>query len=123
MSIETQLYAVLIADSAVRGYVSSGSPLVHRIYPLRAPDNAAVPYITYQVIVGTAYNYLEGAPDTERKLIQYNCVSNSYGQAKGMAEAIKSALETNYGWLGGESDDYFPSTQNYRVRLDWSYSD
>ena len=123
MSIESDLYAVLIADSTVRSYITSGSPQVHRIYPLRAPDNAAVPYITYQMITGTAYNYLKGAPDTERKLIQYNCVSNSYGQAKGMLSAIRSALETDYGWLFGQGEDYFPETQNFRVRLDWSYSD
>lgn len=120
MSIETDLVAALRADPTVASYVASGSPQVFRIYPMLAPQTAPVPYITYQVITGSAFNVTNGAPCGEQKRVQFNCVSNSYGQAKGMAEAIKGALDTEYGYMVGEGDDYFPDTQNFRVRLDWS---
>ena len=118
MSIETTLYAALIADAGVTALLASGSPLVHRIYPLNAPDNAATPYVTYQVIATEAHNVVTGAPDTERKVIQINCVSNTYANAKAIAEAIKAAINVSVGYLSGEGDDYFPQTEKHRVRLD-----
>lgn len=120
MSIETTLYAALIADSGVTALVASGSPLVYRIYPQIAPDNAAVPYITYQVVATEAHNKLAGAPDTERKVVQINCIANTYASAKGVSEAVKSALNVSIGYLNGEGDDYFPQTERHRVRLDFA---
>ena len=85
MSIETALYDALQNNSALTALVGS------KIYPQVAPDNAAVPYCTYSVVVGTAYNLIAGAPSTERKLIQVNCISNSYTNAKAIAEEIGRA--------------------------------
>jgi len=120
MSIEATLFSTLAADAGVRAIVSSGSPLDHRIYPGVADDNAAVPYLTYQVISTSAYNLINGAPDAERKLIQINCIADSYESAKALAEAVKTALNTATGYLMGEGDDYFPDTENHRVNLDFS---
>ena len=117
MSIETTLYNALQNDATLTTLLSS------RIYPQVAPDNAAVPYITYQVIVGTAFNLIAGAPDSERKVIQVNCISNSYSNAKAISEACKGAINASIGYLTGEGDDYFNQTQNHRVRLDFSLID
>ena len=114
MSIESTLYAALSGDDGVAALVST------RIYPQIAPDSAAVPYITYQVVATTAHNILNGAPGTERKVIQVNCVSNTYTQAKSIAAAVKAAIEVNVGYLNGGGDDYFPSTERHRVRLDFA---
>jgi hypothetical protein len=114
MSIETTLYAAINNDAAVTTLVAD------RIYPQVAPDSASVPYVTYQVISTEAHNKLAGAPDTERKVVQVNCVSNSYANAKAIAEAIKSALNVSVGYLISEGDDYFSQTQNHRVRLDFA---
>jgi len=114
MSIETTLYTALSTTSGVTNLVST------RIYPQVAPDSAAVPYVTYQVIAGAPYNKLAGAPDSERKIIQVNCISNSYANAKAIAEAVKAALNVSIGYLTSEGDDYFSQTENHRVRLDFS---
>lgn len=112
MTIETTLYAAINDDAAVTALVAD------RIYPLVAPDSAAVPYVTYQVIAGESHNKLVGAPDTERKVIQVNCISNTYANAKAVAEAIKAAINVSVGYCTSEGDDYFSQTENYRVRLD-----
>jgi len=113
MSIETTLYNALSGDAAIIALVSD------RIYPQIAPDSAAVPYITYQVIATNAYNVLVGAPGSERKVIQINCVSNTYAQAKSISTAVKTAL-VDVGYLTGGGDDYFSSTERHRVRLDFA---
>ena len=114
MSIETTLYNTLRNNAGVEALVST------RIYPLVAPDNAATPYITYQVIVGTAHNKLASAPDSERKIIQINCISNTYTNAKAIAEACKSAINVSVGYLVSERDDYFSQNESYRIMLDFS---
>ena len=114
MSIETTLYGALSGAAGVTNLVST------RIYPQVAPDSAATPYIVYQVIVGMAHNLTNGAPASERKVIQINCISNSYANAKAIAEAVKAALNVSTGYLTSEGDDYFPQTENHRVRLDFA---
>ena len=114
MSIEQTLYDTLRNDSTVAGLVST------RIYPSVAPDNAAVPYITYQVISSEQHNRMSEALDTQRKGIQVNCISNSYTEAKSVSAACKSAINGAVGYLLDEDDEYFSQTQNYRVRLDFS---
>lgn len=120
MSIEVTLYSTLTGDAGVQAFVSSGSPLVHRIYAQVAPPNAALPYVSYQLIATSAHNKMASRYDSERKLLQINCISNSYKQAKLLAEAIKAAITVDVGFLMGEGDDYFESSQNHRIRLDFS---
>ena len=114
MSIEQTLYDTLRNNGTVAGLVGA------KIYPSVAPDGAAVPYVTYQLISSEAHNKLTTAPDTERKLLQVNCISNSYTTAKSSAVACKSAINGTVGYLMGEGDDYFNQTENHRVRLDFS---
>ena len=114
MSIESTLYDTLRNDASVAALVST------RIYPQVAPDNAATPYITYQVIVGTAYNKASGAPDSERKVVQVNCISNTYSGAKAIAEACKAAINVSVGYLNAERDDYFSQIETHRIMLDFS---
>ena len=114
MSIESTLYDTLRNAAGVSALVST------RIYPQIAPDNAATPYVTYQVIVGTAHNKLVGAPGSERKIIQVNCISNTYSGAKAIAEACKAAINTSVGYLNAERDDYSPEIEIHRIMLDFS---
>jgi len=114
MSIETTLYATINDDAAVTALVAD------RIYPMIAPDGAATPYVTYQVIATEAHNIINGAPGTERKVIQVNCISNTYANAKAIAEAVKAAINSSIGYLNGGGDDYFTQTEKYRFRLDFA---
>jgi len=114
MSIESTLYDTLRNDASVAAIVST------RIFPNLAPQNAAVPYVTYQLISTVPHNLLKGAAPSERKVFQVNCISNTYLQAKSIAEAAKTAINGTVGYCVGEGDDYFEQTQNHRVRLDVS---
>jgi hypothetical protein len=114
MSIEQTLYDTLQNDATLTGLVGA------KIYPQVAPDNAANPYITYQVISTEAHSKLVGAPDTERKTVQVNCISNTYSNAKAISTACKAAINVAVGYLTSERDDYFPQTENHRVMLDFS---
>ena len=114
MSIEQTLYDTLRNDGTVAGLVST------KIYPNVAPDNAAAPYIVYQLIVGTAHNQLVGAPGSERKVLQLSCISSSYSNAKAIAVACKSAINGTVGYMTSEGDDYFAQTEEHRVRLDFA---
>jgi len=118
MSVETTLYATLSADAGVRAIVSSGSPLDHRIYPQIAPDTAVLPYLTYQLITANPFNVLAGAPGGERKLVQINCIANSYSEAKTLAAAVKAAINVDVGYVQAETDDYFSSVESFRVIVD-----
>lgn len=118
MTIETTLYDALSTDASLLALVGESSPLVGKIYPNVAPPSASAPYITYQVIVGTPHNLIKGAPATERKTIQVNCISNTYANAKAVSAAVKAAVSASIGYVTSEGDDYFPQTQNHRVRLD-----
>ena len=114
MSIEATLFATLNNNSALTALVGS------KIYPNVAPDNVAVPYITYQVVVGTPYSLINTAHSTERKLFQVNCIANTYTNAKAIAEACKNAINGTVGYFKDEGDDYFYQTENHRVRLDFA---
>ena len=114
MSIEATLYATLNDDATLTTLVAD------RIYPMRADKNAATPYITYQVIIGVSHNKLIGAPDTERKVIQVNCVSNSYDNAKAIAVACKAAVNGTVGHLTSERDADFPGIDKDSVQLDFA---
>lgn len=120
MSLEADLWAALSADSTIRGYVSSGSPLEHRIYPLRVPEEAPAPFIAYYLIDTDAYNKIGSAPGSERKRFEIGAVSRSYDEAKAIIEAVKRCLEGFSGYQLGSGDEYYKATQEYRVWLEWS---
>lgn len=114
MSIETTLFDTINDDAAVTALISG------RVYAQVAPDNAAVPYVTTQLIANEPHSRVNGSYNSERKVFQVNCVSNSYENAKAVAEAIKAAITPSIGYLNGEGDDYFAQTERHRVYLDFS---
>jgi hypothetical protein len=120
MSIESTLYAALTADPGVRAFFP-GSPVDVRLYALRVPDEVAVPFISYSVSDGLAYNKLGQAPDKERKEIYFLCVSDNFKEALDLAGALKNALEDDYGYMLEEQHEYFSDTQEYGVAVTWSY--
>lgn len=114
MTIEQTLYDAIRNDATVSAIAGT------KIYPNVVPDNVDAPYISYQLIAGTAYNKLDGVPDGEHKLMQVNCMSKSYSQVKAMEDAVKSALDVSIGYLMSSSDGYYTSTETHVVRLDFA---
>ena len=119
MSIEATIYSTLTADATVAGLVGSGSPTVYRVYPNLAPDGVAVPYITYEMVTYSSYDYVSGNPTAHRKTIQINCISDDFDEAKTLVEAVRAALAP-VGYMQGAGDDYFPETQRHRCRIDFA---
>ena len=114
MSIETDLYSTLSNDSGVTAICST------RIYPNPAPESAARPLVSYQMVSGERILDLPGTSNSIRKRIQINCHADTYSGAKTLAAAVFSALEGD-GYMEFEVDLYDPQTQTHTVAIDWSF--
>jgi len=85
--VEEALYALLSADATITGLVST------RIYPILAPQNAALPYVTYQVAASRHVHSLDGSSGLAFASVQINCNAASYSVAKAIAEAVRQELQ------------------------------
>ena len=114
MSIETNLYSTLTGDSGVSSLIGT------RVYPNLAPEGAANPLVTYQLVAGSREATIAGVGDAVRKRIQLSCHANTYSSAKAVAAAVISALEGD-GYCELEYDLYDPTTQTHTVIVDWAF--
>ena len=114
MTIETDLYTTLSNDAGVAAICST------RIYPNLAPESAALPFITYQVVAGGKLSTITGVDDATRKRIQINCNADTYAESKSLSSAVFDALEGD-GYLELEFDTYDSTVQIHTVILDWSF--
>ena len=114
MTIETDLYDALAADSTVSTIVGT------KIYSHPAPPGVAHPLISYFMVSGTREHTLPGVANMKRKLMQINCHADTYSGSKTLAAAVDSALQGN-GYLQNEIDLYDPDTQTYTIAIDWAF--
>ena len=114
MTIETDVYDALIADSTVSAIVST------KVYPHPAPPGVANPLISYFMVTGSRIDTLSGINDMQRKLIQINCHADTYSGSKTLAAAVDGALQP-LGYLANETDLYDPDTQTFTVAVDFSF--
>ena len=114
MSVEKDVYAALVASETLAALVAG------RIFPNRALDNTARPYITYTTVSAVPQNDLSSTPLVDNRRIQVDCWSDvSYAQAKDMAAACRVALK-NLGLCVFERDDFEDGVRIHRVQLDFS---
>lgn len=92
--IESSLRPYLAADLGVSGYVAD------RIYPIQLPQAAALPAVTYQRISTVPYHHLEGYSGLTASRLQIDCWAVTYADAKGLAEAVRLALDGFSGAMG-----------------------
>lgn len=86
MNVESDIVALLKADSTVAGLVGT------RIYPELAPQTATLPYLVYQVLsVEPAYAH-DGRTEGDRYLISVTSVAEKYTSGKTLAAAVDVAL-------------------------------
>lgn len=122
---ELAVYTILKAAPAVAAIVST------RIYPLSAPQGAAVPFVTYQRISGERTRDTRGPTGRARSRIQVDGYASGYAAAKTLANAVRQALDGYRGKLASirvwsialESDvDFFEDAVDpplYRVSMDF----
>jgi hypothetical protein len=91
--IEEAIYALLTEGLPL----SSGS----RIYPLRAPEGVAAPYIVYFRAGMTPRHRQDGPLDLRRHTIQISVFGSSYGEARSELDTIRTLLDGYQGTIAG----------------------
>lgn len=118
----------------LKGYADLTALIGQRVYPVRAPQGAALPFVTYQRIGGSPVNGSTAESGTSNITIQVDCIAVSYKTVKQIADAVRGALSK---WFSGatspglnlsltaERDDYDKPVHAdevgvYRVMQDYS---
>ena len=114
MTIETDLYSTLSGDAGVSALVST------RIYPNLAPESAGNPLLVYSTVAENRVDTLPGTNDMRRSMMQISCHADTYAAAKGLAEAVFTALAGN-GYLESAVDFYQPDIQVHTVAITWRF--
>jgi len=99
-TFEDALYAILQAASGVLALVST------RVYPDRAPDDVARPYIVYQLIGGERDQTQESAVSLSTQRFQLDCIAERSDKAKELAAEVKNALHGYTGTIAGVKVDF-----------------
>lgn len=86
MSPTKLVYTTLTTDAALAALVDG------RIYPLRIPQNEALPAITYQQ-ASRPNGGLRGCGQPDRGLVQVSIFAKSYEQVEAISTAVRRALD------------------------------
>lgn len=119
-------------ESGLRSYLinhpSVGSLVGTRVYPLTLPQGVVLPAITYQQISGPREQAYDGPSALAHPRFQLDCWAETYGEAVGLARAVRQALDGYQGLMGGvavrdvvidnELDGYEPETALWRRTID-----
>ena len=112
--------AVLGTDATLAALVGS------RIYPLVRPQNSALPAITYQRISAPRVTSHGGDSGLTNPRYQFNCWSDSYLEARSMAERLEKLFGGQSGMFPGaqasfvdnDLDDSEPDEREFRAIVD-----
>ncbi len=123
MNIEEALYSHLTNDAGVSALVGN------RVYPLMAPQDAALPHLVYQRISSPRLRSHGGPSGLAHPRFQITATAGSYSAARSLANAVRASLDGFRGTMGGgvsvgasfldnEADGYQDVADTYTVRLD-----
>jgi len=119
MTAEESIVARLAATTGVTSLVGT------RIYPMQAPQTAALPLVTYQRISTVRAGSLRGSGGLADPRIQVDCWAENYGAVKALADQVRRALD-GYAAPGvvalilGEHDLLDDEGRRHRVSQDYS---
>lgn len=116
MSLDTKLYTLLSGDSAVAALVST------RIYPVLAPQGAALPMVIFTRISSGREYTLSGATGLENPRVQIDCYSETYSEAKSVSEAVVAAIRgaTTFRTAWDDPRESYEEDEIFRVSIDFS---
>jgi hypothetical protein len=87
-------------------YANLTSLISTRIYPKMAPQSAALPYVTYEVI-GDASHHAHGSDaDTYTKIVQLHSWADDYDEVDGVSKQARLALQDYMGNMAGAGDTF-----------------
>ena len=81
------------------GWAPLASLVATRIYPMRAPQNAAPPFITYQRISAPRLRSITGGSGQANPRIQVDVYAKSYAGAKALATQVRECLDNFRGTI------------------------
>lgn len=94
MTPEEGLYSYLTADANLTTLIGS------RIYPNIIPEGSASPAVAYQRISSRRWHPHDGRGGLAQVRVQLTITGDSYQSVKGVAEAIREALDGYEGPMG-----------------------
>jgi hypothetical protein len=110
------IFKVCAADPAVTALIGTGPT---RLYPHgEAPQGVEKPYVVWQVISGSPFNYLNGLPDTDRYNLQVDVYADTASSADAVFTAVRKAIGRQAYVTGFNLDAIDPDTKNYRKGFD-----
>lgn len=134
MSIGPGLITYLETQSGVTTLIGNGdSPVTIRCYPMLLPQSPTYPACRYQVVTGEYHHALSGPVGRARPRVQVDVYAETYTAAKGVADALRSALDGYTGTMGSlarvssrhvmEFDGYDVEPDGiYRITQDYLFS-
>ena len=121
--IEAAVFSVISGDAGVAALVGT------RIEPIRLPQGATLPAVTYQRISEVRQGTFAPAQKMPGVLFQVDCWGATYSDSKGVAVAVRKALDEFKGPSAGETitaslleneiDQYEPDVKIYRTMLEF----
>jgi len=93
-TIESALYAILVADETIAGLVST------RVYPLMIPQPASVPAITYEQLSGWREHTMTDRIAMASPVFRVTSWATTYSGCDALAKAVRTVLNTASGTEG-----------------------
>ncbi len=93
MGISAAIYSILQAHAGTLALVST------RVYPVIAPQKAALPRITYQIISSPGLHAMGSDPGLKSPRIQVDCWADTYAGADALAVQVLDALQDYSGTI------------------------
>jgi len=120
--IEACLFSKLSTTASLSSVVSS------RIFPLIAPENTTLPFVTYQIINSDIPRNLNGRSGVRSARFQINAFANSYLSAAQIIQIIKDVLcgstftefgiKVSQAAIYNDFSDYEKDTRFFRKYID-----
>lgn len=95
-AVEKAIYSLLTNDANVSGLVST------RVFPIRIPQGASMPAITYEQETGPREHTLDGPVGMVPASFAINCWSTTYAQARMLADYTRICLDGYAGTTGSQ---------------------
>lgn len=95
--IVAAIRAALLADAAVMALCGT------RLYPVRLPQAGALPAVVLHLISGVSDQATAGPTGPVERRLQIDCWGERYGDAAGLATAVRRRLDGLRGTFGGET--------------------
>jgi hypothetical protein len=109
------VFALLKQSAAVKNIVGTNPPRIYRHG--NAPQDKAIPYVTWFLVVGTPENNLSDPPPDDRMTVQVDCWHPTDTGVDLLATAVRDALEPHGHVTGILIDERDTATRLYRMAL------